>query len=107
MIKWDVLDQQDTVFIKTHTISMRGNIDLTDKWSVTVGNIGYDFKSKGLSYPDFGLSRSLHCWQMGISTQPSRGTYQFYIRVNPSSSLSFLNIPWTKNRADSGNRFLE
>lgn len=106
-VKWDVIDQRDTFFVQTHTVNMRGNIDLTDKWSVTVGNIGYDFKAMRLSYPDFGLSRSLHCWQMGINVQPSFGTYRFYIRVNPGSSMSFLNVPWTKNRADRGNKFLE
>ena len=104
-LNWD--NERDTLFTQTHTISVRGNIDLTNKWSVTIGNIGYDFKSKGLSYPDFGLSRSLHCWQMGLSAQPTRGTYQFYIRVDQSSSLSFLNVPWTKNQADAANRFLE
>ena len=84
---------------------MRGSIDLTDYWSVNVGNIGYDFQSKQLTYPDLGFYRKLHCWQMGVNWQPFRGTYSFYLRVNPSSSLNFLNVPWNKRNVDGFNDF--
>ncbi len=106
-LRLEPVEKGDSLFVRTHTISTSGNIDLTDKWSIRIGNIGYDFVNKRISYPDFGVVRSLHCWQMGLSTQPTQGTYQFYIRVSEGSSLSFLNVPWTKNIADRERRFLE
>jgi hypothetical protein len=81
-----------------------GNIPLTKKWSITVGNIGYDFVSKQMTYPDFGFRRDLHCWEMGMNYQPLRGTYQFYLRVKPGSKLDFLKIPYTKNIGDAFRR---
>jgi len=36
----------------------------------------------------------------GISWQPFRGTYSFYLRVNPSSTLNFLKIPFNKQNVD-------
>ncbi len=106
VLKWDALpDGTDTVYVQTHSLSTRGNIDLTDKWSVSVGNIGYDFASERLTYPDVGFFRKLHCWEMGVQWQPFRGTYQFYLRVSPSSSLNFINIPWQKRREDGFSGF--
>ena len=93
----------DTLTIGVHTIDLRGTIQLTDNWRISVGRIGYDFKSKRLTYPDFSFYRDLHCWEMGMSWQPQRGTYSFFIRVKPSS-LDFLEIPYKKNRVDGFNR---
>lgn len=81
-----------------------GNIPLTKKWSITVGNIGYDFVSKQMTYPDFGFRRDLHCWEMGLNYQPLRGTYSFYLRVKPGSKLDFLKIPYSKNIGDAFRR---
>ena len=89
----------DTTYVRANSLSMRGNIQLTDNWRINVGNIGYDFKSKRLTYPDIGFYRDLHCWEMGMNWQPQRGTYSFYIRVKPSS-LDFINIPYRRNNAD-------
>jgi hypothetical protein len=81
-----------------------GNIPLTKKWSITVGNIGYDFVTKQMTYPDFGFRRDLHCWEMGMNYQPQRGTYAFYLRVKPGSKLDFLKIPYNKNVGDAFRR---
>ena len=96
----DIVDGRDTLVVATHTISTSGSIQLTDKWNMRVGNIGYDFTSQQLTYPDLSFSRNLHCWETGLSWQPFRGTYSFYIRVSPSSTLSFLNIPFDKRNVD-------
>lgn len=80
-----------------------GNIPLTKKWRITVGNIGYDFTSKRMTYPDFGFYRDLHCWEMGMNWQPTRGTYAFYLRVKPGT-LDFLKVPYNKNIGDIFNR---
>ncbi len=76
-----------------------GNIPISKKWKINVGNIGYDFSSKRLTYPDFGFFRDLHCWEMGVNWQPTRGTYSFYLRVKPGT-LDFLKIPYNKTLGD-------
>jgi hypothetical protein len=77
-----------------------GNIKLSKKWTMNVGNIGYDFVQKQLTYPDFTFSRDLHCWEMGMSWQPVRGTYSFYLRVKPGT-LDFIKVPYQQNINDS------
>lgn len=97
----NVVDGRDTLVVGAHTLSTSGNIQLTDKWNMRIGNIGYDFTSKQLTYPDLSFSRNLHCWETGVSWQPFRGTYSFYLRVTPSSTLNFLNIPFEKRNVDA------
>ncbi len=92
---------KDTFRIQTNSVSLRGEIPLTDKWKLQVGNIGYDFNSKSITYPDLGFYRDLHCWEMGANWQPSRGTYMFFIRVKPGTPLGFLDLPYQKNNADA------
>jgi lipopolysaccharide assembly outer membrane protein LptD (OstA) len=91
---------RDTSFIATNSISMRGRLKLTKNWNINIGNIGYDFNSKSLTYPDIGFYRDLHCWEAGMDWQPQRGTYNFYIRVKPGT-LDFLKLPYRKNNADA------
>ncbi len=90
---------RDTV-IFNNTLSTSGNINLTKKWQFTVGNIGYDFAQKQLTYPDLGFRRDLHCWEMGVNWQPVRGTYAFYLRVKPGT-LDFLKIPYSRTYGDA------
>ena len=85
-----------------HSVALRGDIPLSPKWKLNIGNIDYNFITKSTSYPDLGLSRDLHCWTMGISWQPERSTYNFYIRVKPGS-LDFINVPYNRNRVDGFN----
>jgi hypothetical protein len=97
-------DGTDTLTIGTHSINCNGSINLTDKWRVNIGNFGYDFVRKGVTYPSLGFSRDLHCWQMGANWQPTRGTYSFFIQVKPGS-LDFINIPYNRNNADARAQF--
>lgn len=94
-------EARDTFIIGRHNISFSGSIPLTSKWSITVGNISYDFQSKQLVYPDLGFARDLHCWQLNLSWQPVRGTYLFTINVKPGS-FDFLKFPYRKNNFDAG-----
>ncbi len=96
--------QKDTVIISANSISSTGNINLTPNWGIRVGNFGYDFQSKRVTYPDFTFTRDLHCWEMGLSWQPFYDTYSFYIRVNPGH-LDFINIPYSKRIQDRSRRF--
>lgn len=91
---------RDTFVIGTNNIGVAGSIQLTSKWSFDINNISYDFPSKSLVYPDIGITRDLHCWQLSLSWQPTRGTYSFYINVKPGS-LDFLKIPYRKNYYDA------
>lgn len=86
--------------VNVNSINMTGSMQLTENWSIRVGNIGYDFQQKRLTYPDIGFSRNLHCWTMSFNWQPQRGTYLFHIGVNPGS-LDFLKVPYSKNTQDT------
>ncbi|MCB0667368.1 MAG: hypothetical protein KDC80_16185 [Saprospiraceae bacterium] len=85
--------------IMTNSINTRGNIRLTPNWDLSVGNIGYDFRTKRLTYPYLGFIRNLHCWEMGFNWAPQRGTYSFFIRVR-QEPLSFIKIPYQRNNQD-------
>ena len=91
---------KDTIKITTNSLTLRGtSINLTKKWRVRIGNIGYDFVNKRVTYPDFGFYRDLHCWEMGLDWQPQRRTFSFFIRVKPGT-LDFLNVPYRRNQVD-------
>jgi len=89
----------DSTVVVAHQLSVSGTVNLSKGWAITIGRIGYDFSSNRVTYPDFTFSRDLHCWQMGLSWQPERRTWSFFIRVKPGS-LSFLNIPVKKEFYD-------
>ncbi len=90
---------RDTTLFQ-NSLYTSGQIKLSKKWSMNVGNIGYDFVQKQLTYPDFSFSRDLHCWEMGMSWQPVRGTYSFFLRVKPGT-LDFIKVPYQQNINDS------
>ncbi|MEY4135386.1 MAG: hypothetical protein RL386_1736, partial [Bacteroidota bacterium] len=97
-------DGQTQLRVGNNSIYCRGNLQLTKNWSVVVGNFGYDFSNRGLSYPSFGFARDLHCWTMDLSWQPQRGTYSFNIRVKPGT-LDFIKIPYQRNNVDRSATF--
>ncbi len=94
-------DGVDSTYISQNNIRVSGGtINLSSKWRITIGGVGYDFVRKTFTYPDFRFQRDLHCWEMGMSWQPQRGTYSFYIRVKQPSQLDFLNVPYQRNNYD-------
>lgn len=86
---WNNTNGIDTFYISSHTIKTQGRINLTEKWSLNIGHIGYDFQENELTYPDLGFTRDLHCWEMNFSWRPKAGQYTFYIGVR-STTLEFL-----------------
>ena len=95
------INQPTSWEIRTHNINVRiSQIKVTDKWGMTVGNIGYDFKNKRTTYPDIGFTRDLHCWEASFNWQPQRGTYYFTIRVK-NAPLDMLKLPYQKNNVDA------
>ncbi|WP_236975607.1 putative LPS assembly protein LptD [Membranihabitans maritimus] len=98
---WDPTRDIDIFRLSTNNIRLSGNIDLTKNWGIRVGNFGYDFERKQLTYPDFGFSRDLHCWEISFSWQPTRKTFLFNIRVK-NAPLDFIDIPYNRGIQDSG-----
>ena len=91
---------KDETTINTNTINVRGTMRLTPKWKISIGNIGYDFRSSQLTYPDISFIRDLHCWDLRFSWQPQRGTYSLHIGVKPGS-LDFLKFPHQRNNQNA------
>lgn len=85
--------------ITVNSVNLQGSLSLTDNWSVSVGNIGYDFVKQGITYPAITFSRKLHCWDMIFSWYPNRDTYNFSIGVS-SNALSFLKYNYGQNNLD-------
>jgi len=92
-------DGEITSELRTHAISFTGRIPLTENWNINIGNLGYDFVNKGLSYTAITFSRKLHCWDMNFSWYPNRDTYSFSIGVS-SNVLSFLKYNYGQNNID-------
>ena len=86
------LNGVDTSLITANQLNFSGTINLSKGWNIRVGNIGYSFKDERITFPDFTFSRDLHCWQMGLSWQPERQTWNFFIRAKPGS-LGFMEVP--------------
>jgi len=95
---------RDTFLLNRNVMDIRGGLNITDKWNVTVSQIGYDFIQKKLTYPDFTFSRDLHCWAMSVSWRPVFNSFTFNLSVKPGSTLEFIKVPY-KQRNFSGDRF--
>ncbi len=90
---------KDTFAITTHNVRLDGDIQLTEKWRISIKQISYDFRSKRLVYPYFTFYRDLHCWEMSMSWAPERNVFNFSLKVKPGS-MDFLKVPYQRNRAD-------
>ena len=92
--------------LRANTLRLSGQVPLTEKWNLNIGNISYDFKNSQLVYPTFQLARDLHCWNMRFTWAPSRGTYSFFIGVT-NSNLNFLKYDYGRTNIDNviGGRF--
>ncbi len=90
--------------MRTHTIAVSGNMNITDNWNVGIGSLRYDFIANSFVYPFFTFSRKLHCWKMNFSWAPNRDAYSFFIGVN-SSTLDFLKYNYGQNNVGLGNNF--
>jgi lipopolysaccharide export system protein LptA len=98
---WRIRDDKTVGKVGNHTLSFQGNIPLTENWNIRVGNVGWDFLAKNLTYPDVTFARDLHCWEMSLSWQPRFNAYNFAIRVKPST-LGFIELPYKRNAFENG-----
>ena len=90
----------DTSQVRAHSIQLSGSIQMSTNWNLRVQNISYDLKNKTFVYPQFSLSRDLHCWEMLFSWTPAREIYSFHIGVK-SSTLSFLSYDYGQRNANN------
>ena len=95
---------RDTFLIGQNNLSVRGDIPVSANWKLNISNISYDFKSKQFVYPDLGITRDLHCWEMRLSWQPTRGTYTFTLQAKPGT-FQFLKVPYRQNNFDAQGGF--
>lgn len=84
---------KDTFQIRTNSIRIRGDLQLTPAWKITIDNLSYDFTKKTLVYPSLRFYRDLHCWEMGLNWQPAFQRYSFFLRVKPGT-LGFIEVPY-------------
>jgi LptD protein len=95
---------RDTFLIGQHNIRLSGSIPVSAKWRINISNISYDLQANQFVYPDLGITRDLHCWEMSLSWQPTRGTYNFTINAKPGT-FAFLKVPYRKNNFDGSGGF--
>ena len=86
---------KDTIFIRNNSLTLNGSIPLSNNWRLDFGSIGYDFGTKRPTYAALGIFRDLHCWDIGGSWYPSRGTFFFTLKVK-NAPLDFLKAPIQK-----------
>jgi len=98
-LTWDENNGIDTFFVSSNVIDIRGAIDLTRNWKLNIGSFGYDFRQMKVTFPSIGITRDIHCWNMSFNWQPERGTYGFYLNVDPGSFLDAIKIPYQKGQS--------
>lgn len=77
----------------TQTVSMSGNIKLTNKLSIT-GNSGFDLMAMKITTTQFSAQYDLHCFNIAVSWVPT-GTwksYSFRIAANASTLSDLLKF---------------
>lgn len=82
----------------TQSVTVSGDISITKNWKIT-SNSGYDFKSKQFVYPNIGIFREMHCWQMRFDWTPTgtRGG-SFNINISPKASI-LQDLKFTRRRS--------
>jgi hypothetical protein len=99
--RWErTLADKDTLMISTNSVDVRGSIQLSKNWYITIGRIGYDFINQRLTYPDLGFRRDIHCWEAGFNWTPDRQAFSFYIRAK-GGTFGFLKLPYQRNYRDA------
>ena len=88
----------------TQTLRLNGSLTLARNWKIT-GSSGYDIEKREITHTSFGLSRSMHCWNMTLSLIPfgTRQSYSFYLGAN-ASMLRDLKIQKTRSWYDNYTR---
>ncbi|MBL0743244.1 putative LPS assembly protein LptD [Chryseolinea lacunae] len=70
----------------TQTLTMSGDVSLSEKWKVTYSS-GYHFEQKAFTQTNLGIARDLHCWTMRLNWTPFGPFQQFYFVINVKSTV--------------------
>ncbi len=89
-------DTQTQKYVKdlTQTISISGNINLTNNWLFSA-RADYDFKTQKIAHSSLTIHRNLHCWEMGLTVIPFGIMKSYNFRINIKSSI-FQGIEYKK-----------
>jgi hypothetical protein len=79
------------------TVSMQGNLNLTDKWRVNMST-NFDISAGEFSFTNFNITRDLHCWQMTFNVTPFGYRKSYNFTINARSTL-LKDLKLTKNRS--------
>ena len=79
-----------------NTVGATGSVKLTDNLRITY-NLGYDFVSKTVTYPNLSIFRDLHCWQVAGQWTPF-GTYRGYNFTISAKSSLLQDLKYNRNR---------
>ncbi len=91
----NTVNNKDTIILRNNNLTLNGSIPLSNNWRLDFGSIGYDFTTKKPTYAALGIFRDLHCWDIGGSWYPARGTFFFTLKVK-NAPLDFLKAPIQK-----------
>ena len=83
------------------TLSVSGNINLTQNWRVAVST-GYDFVNKGMSYTSIDIYRDLHCWEMRFNWVPFGYYKSWNFQINIKAS-ALRDIKYEKRQTYQDN----
>jgi lipopolysaccharide assembly outer membrane protein LptD (OstA) len=76
----------DTPSIVGNTVSLRGNINFTENWSVGITS-GYDFVNKGVIPTSLNFTRDLKSWVMRFNWRPIGNYKSWYFFIGIKSSV--------------------
>ncbi len=62
------------------TLRVGWDIALTDNWSINYSTI-YDVEERSRSGQYIGVTRDLHCWEIGFSRQQLGNEWEYYFRI--------------------------
>jgi hypothetical protein len=79
-----------------NSVGATGSVKLTDNLRVTY-NLGYDFVSKTVTYPNLSIFRDLHCWQVNATWIPFGITRGYNFTIAAKSSL-LQDLKLNRNR---------
>ena len=79
-----------------NTVGATGSVKLTDNLRLTY-NLGYDFVSKTVTYPNLSIFRDLHCWQVNATWIPFGITKGYNFTIAAKSSL-LQDLKLNRNR---------
>lgn len=90
------VDSPPVPILALNTVGATGSVKLTDNLRITY-NLGYDFVSKTVTFPNLGIFRDLHCWQINANWIPFGIIKGYNFTIAAKSSL-LQDLKLNRNR---------